>query len=182
MLNTLKYSKILLVISAFILLFGIVSLSLFGLKLGIDFKGGSLTELEFSKPYDMNKVREVLNGHNLGAYQLQSASSNGLLIKAESIEKEKHDQVLAELQKQVGEFKETRYESIGPVVGRELTRNAFYQLGLVSLGIVLYLGYAFRKVPKPVTGYFLEVWLVCYSCAYTRFVVRVGSLFSPGTF
>ncbi len=60
---------------------------------------------------------------------------------------------MVELGKQVGEFQETRFDSVGPVVGKELTRNAFYQLILVSLGIVLYLAYAFRRVPRPVTSW-----------------------------
>jgi preprotein translocase subunit SecF len=153
MFNTLKYSKLLLAISAIIILFGVISLAVFGLNLGIDFKGGTMAQLEFDQPYDMNKVREVLNGQSLGSYQLQSTGDKGLIIKTEAMEKEKHDQILNELTVQVGSFQETQYESIGPIVGQELKKNAFYQLGLVSLGIVLYLGYAFRKVPKPVTSW-----------------------------
>jgi preprotein translocase subunit SecF len=51
----------------------------------------------------------------------------------------------------VGDFEEKRFESIGPTVGQELKKSAFYQLGLVSLGIILYIAYAFRKVAKPIT-------------------------------
>ena len=51
----------------------------------------------------------------------------------------------------MGDFEEKRFESIGPTVGQELKKSAFYQLGLVSLGIILYIAYAFRKVAKPIT-------------------------------
>lgn len=153
MFNTLKYYKFWFTISGLILVFGIVSLSVFGLKLGIDFRGGSLTELQFNQAYDIAKVRSTLDSQNVKNYQLQTSGSNDLLIKTENLDKDKHDQMESALRKEVGDFKEVRYDSIGPVVGNELKKNALYQLALVSLGIVLYIGYAFRKVSKPVTSW-----------------------------
>ncbi len=134
-------------------MFGIISLLVYGLKLGIDFKGGTLTELKFNDNYDIQKVKDVLNEQSIKNYQIQASDNNGLIIKTESLEKEKHDQLLADLEKRVGQFKETRFDSIGPVVGKELKQKAIYQLIIVSLGIVFYIAYAFRKVAKPVTSW-----------------------------
>lgn len=153
MFNTLKYYKFWFFVSGLILLFGVLSLSFYGLRLGIDFKGGTLIELQFAKTYDLNKVKDVLSKEGISNYQLQSADNNGLIIKTENLEKEKQDQALADLKAEVGDFNETRLDSIGPVIGKELKKNALYQLGLVSLGIVLYIGYAFRKVQKPVSSW-----------------------------
>ncbi len=133
--------------------FGIVSLSMYGLKLGIDFKGGTLTELKFDQKYDLQKVKDVLNAGKLSNYQLQSSDSNGLIIKTESMDKPAHDKILALLKEQIGSYKEAKFDSIGPVIGSELRRNAFLQLVMVSLGIVAYIAYAFRRVPKPVTSW-----------------------------
>ncbi len=151
MLKILKYYKFLFGLSAIILVFGIASLALYGLRLGIDFKGGTLTELKFKQAYDLGKVRQVLSDEHISNALLQTSDNNGLIIKTESIEKDVHDAVLTKLKAQVGDFEEKRFESIGPVIGRELSRNALYQLLLVSLGIVLYIAYAFRRVPKPIT-------------------------------
>jgi len=60
MFNTLKYSKLWFAISGIILLFGIISLLSFGLKLGIDFKGGSQIELQFNQAVDVTKVRSAV--------------------------------------------------------------------------------------------------------------------------
>lgn len=151
MIKLLSLYKYLFIFSGIILIAGIVSLAIFGLKLGIDFKGGTVTELEFSQSYDINHVREIVAQQNFGSFQLQTTGEKGLLIRTEVIEKSQHDKMLELLKTNIGEFQEKRFDSIGPVVGEELKRNAFYQLGLVSLGIVLYIAYAFRKVARPIT-------------------------------
>lgn len=153
MFNTLKYSKFWFATSGIILAFGIISLSMYGLKLGIDFKGGTLTELKFDQKYDLQKVKDVLNADKVANYQLQSSDNNGLIIKTESMDKPAHDKILADIKDQIGAYKEAKFDSIGPVIGSELRRNAFLQLIMVSLGIVAYIAYAFRRVPKPVTSW-----------------------------
>lgn len=153
MFNTLKYHKFWFTVSGLILAFGIISLSLYGLRLGIDFKGGTLTELKFNQKYDLQKVKDVLNTEKLGNYQLQSSENNGLIIKTENTDRGAHDKMLADLKQQIGDYKEDKYDSIGPVIGNELRRNAILQLVMVSLGIVAYIAYAFRRVPKPMTSW-----------------------------
>lgn len=153
MFNTLKYYKLWFTISAVILLFGVISLSVFGLKLGIDFKGGTYIELQFNQDYDISKVKSAVDIQNIGTYQLQTAGTNALIIKTASLDKEAQDKLLAEITKQAGEYKEIRLDFIGPIVGQELKKNSLYQLLLVSIGIVFYIGYAFRKVAKPVTSW-----------------------------
>lgn len=133
------------------MIFGVASLAIFGLELGIDFKGGTVTEIEFSQPFEQDKVSAVLDGNNIHGYQLQPAGENGLIIRTGTLEKEQTDKVLTDIRTQVGEFSETRFDSIGPVVGEDLKRKALYQLVIVSLGIVAYIAYAFRKVSRPFT-------------------------------
>jgi preprotein translocase subunit SecF len=55
------------------------------------------------------------------------------------------------LKTQIGNFQEKEYDSIGPVIGQELKQKALYQLILVSIGIIFYIAYAFRRVARPVT-------------------------------
>ena len=153
MSNILKYYKFWFTVSGLILLFGIISLSLYGLRLGIDFKGGSLIELKFSQPYDLNKVRTALGAAGEKNYQLQTSSANDLIIRTENIDQTVHNRILEYISGSAGSFQELQFNSIGPVIGNELKKDAVYQLILVSLGIVLYIGYAFRRVAKPVTSW-----------------------------
>ncbi len=153
MFNTLKYYKFWFAVSGIILLFGIISLSVYHLKLGIDFKGGTQLELQFNKPADVNLIHQAIDGQNLGKYQVQTAQNNSFIIETETLDKTQHENLLVALKAKAGDFTETHYDTIGPVIGKELETAAFWQLLCVSLGIVLYIGYAFRKVAKPVTSW-----------------------------
>lgn len=135
------------------MLFGIVSLSVFHLRLGIDFKGGSQIELQFKNSVDTGKIQDAVRSQNLGNFQVQTAQDNSVIIETLSLDKDQHSALLAKIKEQAGDFTETHYDSIGPVIGKELAKNAFWQLLFVSLGIIIYIGYAFRKVTKPVTSW-----------------------------
>jgi preprotein translocase subunit SecF len=153
MFNTLKYYKFWFVVSGVILAFGILSLSIYHLKLGIDFKGGSQMEMQFAGQVDANKVKDAVGSQNLGNFQVQTAQNNSLIVETLSLTKDQHDKLLAAVKQAAGNFTETHYDTIGPIIGKQLTQDAFLQLLFVSLGIILYIGYAFRKVTKPVTSW-----------------------------
>lgn len=150
-MRLLNYYKYLFALSGIILILGVASLAIFGLKQGIDFKGGTVTELAFNQPFDQEAVKTILSEAGLNNFQLQATDNNGLIIKTEDINKETHDKINADLKSKVGEYTEKRFDSIGPTVGAELKKKALYQLVIVSLGIVIYIAYAFRKVSRPIT-------------------------------
>lgn len=150
-MKLLNYYKYLFALSGIILILGIVSLAVFSLKLGIDFKGGTVSEIEFQQTVDQDKIRSVLDADGIKNYQLQLTGENGIIIRTEALDKEQHDKINADIKAQVGDFTEKRFDSFGPIVGEELKKKAIYQLLLVSLGIVLYIAYAFRKVARPIT-------------------------------
>src|ERR1700741_635510 len=129
-MKLLNYFKYLFVLSGIVLLLGIASLAIFGLRLGIDFKGGTVTELQFKQPYEQNKVLDVLHEKGISNPPLQPTDNNGLIIRTESLEKEKYDEIANDIKSKVGDFTEKKFDSIGPIVGEELKRKALYQLVL----------------------------------------------------
>lgn len=152
-MKLLNYYRYFFILSLVFLVAGIVSLAVFGLQLGIDFKGGTVTELEFNQPVNLDTVREAINSQQIENAQIQQAGTNGVIIRTGTQSKEKHIALLDDLKTKQGDFTEKRFESIGPVVGEQLTRKAIYQLLLVSLGIIFYISYAFRKVTRPVSSW-----------------------------
>lgn len=110
-------------------------------------------ELQFNQPVDQETIKSILTEQQIGHFQTQTAGDRGIIIKSGELSQEQHNKILESVKEKLGEFREQSFTSIGPVVGNELKRNAVYQLILVSLGIVFYLGYAFRKVAKPVTAW-----------------------------
>lgn len=150
-MNFTKYSKIFIGFSLVLLVAGVVALSMHGLKLGIDFTGGAISEIEFKGGVDVSKVKTFLDEKNITSTTVQALGESGVLLRTAPISEDQHQEILSVLREKVGELEEKRFESIGPTVGKELTQNAAWQLGLVTLGIVLYIAYAFRSVPKPIT-------------------------------
>ncbi len=153
MLKILKYYKYLFILSGVILVAGIISLSVYGLKLGIDFKGGTITEIEYPVVPDIAKVREAVVAEGVSSVQIQTVGEKGLLIKTGVLDQAGHEKLLSTLKEKTGEFQEKRFESIGPVVGEQLRKDAVWQLVLVSLGIIFYIAYAFRRIQRPVTSW-----------------------------
>jgi preprotein translocase subunit SecF len=154
MLNVIKYYKFWFAVSTILLIAGIVSLIVFGLKPGIDFKGGTLTQLTFSQAVpNVTDLQTVLKENNFTDAQVQPVGDKSMLIRTGPQEKEQHDTLVKAISGKFGAVTEEQYTSIGPVIGKELRSQAFVQLVLVSLGIILYIAYAFRKVSKPVSSW-----------------------------
>lgn len=152
-MRLLNYYRHFFILSIVLTLLGIGALAIFGLKLGIDFKGGTVTELAFEQSVSAEQVRTILAEDGLQNAQVQSTDDNGIIVRTAVTQKAENDKYLESLRNKLGAFEERRYESIGPVVGEQLTRQAVYQLVLISVGIILYIAYAFRKVSRPVSSW-----------------------------
>lgn len=153
MLNIIKYYKFWLSVSAVLLVAGIISLTVFGLNFGIDFKGGTLTQVLFDNRPLASDLQSVLHNSGFGDAIVQPAADKSSIIRTGPMEKERHDMLLKTLTDKFGTVTEEQYTSIGPIIGKELRSSTFVQLILVSLGIILYIAYAFRKVTKPVSSW-----------------------------
>jgi preprotein translocase subunit SecF len=155
MLNIIKYFKFWLTISIVLVVLSLIALFAFGLKLGIDFKGGTMTQITFeSQAPSISDVKSTLSadGKNTDSV-IQPIGTKSLIIRTGPIENDEHLRLMKLLSDKFGTFTEDQYSSIGPVIGKELKSKAIMQLILVSLGIIFYIAYAFRKVSKPVSSW-----------------------------
>lgn len=150
----MKYYKFWFLVSGILLLAGIVSLVVFGLKPGIDFTGGTLTQVQFSSaPPPVSDIQTVLRASGVNDAQVQPAGTNDVIIRTGFQDQTEHSKLMKALTDKFGNVIEQQFTSIGPVIGKELRSAAFLQLILVSLGIIFYIAYAFRKVTKPVSSW-----------------------------
>ena len=170
MLNIIKNYKFWFGLSGVILLAGIISLSVFHLNLGIDFTGGTSDQLAFSKPYNLQTLQTVLNNEKIGDVVIQQSSNNNVIIKTAPVDSTEHTKILSDITSKVGTFSEVTYTSIGPSIGSDLKSKAVYELLIVSLGIVLFIAYAFRKVSRPVTSWKFG-WAAIIALLHDLFVV-----------
>lgn len=139
-------------LSAVIILPGLISLFIEpGLKLGVDFTGGTLWEVQFTQAVDTGAVRDVLAANEHGDSVVQLAGTNQAVIRSKEIRADSgvKQAIEEDMRARLGEFEELRFESVGPAVGAEVATRSIWAVALASLGILLYISYAFRKVTSP---------------------------------
>jgi preprotein translocase subunit SecF len=171
MLNIIKHYKLWFAVSGITLALGIFSLAIFHLHLGIDFRGGASIQLQLSGTPDTSKIQNVLNSENVGNTLVQQTGSNGVIIETPPIDQTQHDKIISDLKSQVdSKLSEESYTSIGPTIGSQLKTDAIYELLAVSLGIILYIAYAFRKVTRPITSWKFG-WAAIIALLHDLFIV-----------
>lgn len=160
-------------ISAGLITASIVALAVFGLRLSIDFVGGSLMELEFANGAPVTaEVTSALSDAGYQGATVQSSSGNRVLIRTESLSEERHQAALALVTEKFGASTEHRFDSIGPVIGSELRRNALVGVAVTLLLIGLYVSWAFRKVSEPIASWKYGVMTVL--CAAHDVIIPLG--------
>lgn len=150
MLNLMRFKYVFFGISLLVIIPGVFSLVRFGLRPSIDFTGGTLLEVQTQNP-DRVKTTFVDNGIEVSS--VQKTGSNTYLFRTKEIDRKKKDQILSTAKNSDGAIVEVRFETVGPVIGKELTTKALYSVGLASLAIILFISYAFREIPRPYSSW-----------------------------
>ncbi len=151
----IKHKKIFLGFSVLLVVLSIASLFVFGLKIGIDFKGGALTEVYYAdaRP-EQSLVTEQTEALGFGTMLVQPTGEMGYIIKSRDLIEAEHTSLLNTLsQNGAINMREESFNSIGPSVGSALARRAIVAIVLVSLAIIAFIAYAFRKVSRPVSSW-----------------------------
>jgi preprotein translocase subunit SecF len=151
----IKHRKIFYTISATLVGLSIASMVLFGLKLGIDFTGGSSLELTYkSKTPSSQEIKTALKEFDLGEVVVQKSGETGVILKMKNISEQTHQKILEKL-KGLGEIKEgsENFQTIGPVIGRELKEKTKIVIFVALIAILAYIAFSFRRVSKPVPSY-----------------------------
>ncbi|HYD91094.1 MAG TPA: hypothetical protein VEA37_06340, partial [Flavobacterium sp.] len=137
----IKHKKIFFFISSALILLSLVSIFTFGLNLGIDFKGGALTEVVYkdSRP-SQEALSSSLESLNFGEIFLQPTGDLGYIVKSKDLSDAEHALLLKALSGgEESALTELSFNSIGPSVGRELTRKAMTAVLLISLVIICFI-------------------------------------------
>lgn len=153
---------------------GIISLIFTGLNLGIDFTGGTSWELEMSQPVTTTEVREVLSEHGHGESIVQISGDTTVLIRMSEINEgsEEKNELAATMTERFGDFEELSMVTVGPSVGTEIRNRAVLAVALASLGVLLYIAWAFRNTNNPL------LYGACAIVAMVHDVIIVVGLFS----
>ena len=154
----IQYRKFFVAFALSLIVGSIAVISYFGLRLGIDFTGGSLTEVAYSTTLPDKAVLESeIANLNIGSFTVRESQDevgrDGFLVRTQSLN-EGQREALTQAALSLGEGGEvTRFTSIGPVIGQELRDKSVWAITGVALIIVLYVAFAFAGIGKPVSSW-----------------------------
>ena len=148
------HRKLFYILSGVLVAVSVIALAFWGLKPGIDFKGGSLLEITYTdgRP-EKTEVENALAPLEVSA-SVRPTRENGYIIRMKDLGEPEQARV-REAVSFTGTRKtvEERFDSVGPLLGREAAGKSFIAIALVILCIVLFITFAFRKVSEPVSSW-----------------------------
>ncbi len=155
---------------------GVISLFVWGLRLGIDFNAGQLSVVKGT--VSAEQARKATEGLGLADIQVVPSGDQTQIRFRDPAPAAQHE---ANHQKLKAAFaaqniEELSFDSVGPAVSRDIARNALLSLFFVSLAIVLYIAWAFRNAPPPVSPWSFGLMAIAALLHDSLFLLGVFSL------
>ena len=153
-----KYKNLFFILSGTLIVISLLAMIFFGFNFGIDFKGGTLTQISFpsGRPTQDQIQTAILNIKlpNFSDTVIEPSGSDSYIIRSRELTNDEKNAFLAALDNK-GAIPMTvdNYNSVGPTVGNELKNKAYAAIAVVIVCIVLFVTFAFRKVSEPVASW-----------------------------
>lgn len=137
----------------------IVILSIWWLQFGVDFKGGSVLEVQFknSVPATEAITKTVLSVTGTANVETSSTGTNGAIIRLNTVDEKTHAAILSAITTAYGDVTELRFDSIGPTIGIELRNRSITAILLLLLTIIVYISIVFRKMSRVLSPWVMGV-------------------------
>jgi len=148
-MNIIKHRYLYFAISLLIIVPGIIALIVWGLPLAIDFTGGSMLEIRFDSGTAPQpaQVFDLLTQDGIADSQVQTSGTDGIIIRAKEMDEDTKSKIISDMETAFNsKITIDTFESVGPVIGQEVTKRALLAVALAALAIILYITFAFRGV------------------------------------
>ncbi len=153
-MNILGKRYLFFAISIIFILVGMVVIVIDGLPLAVDFKGGTLLELQYSSPNlpGTEEVIAIYEDYNFEEVSVQTAAdSNGqrtiLVIRSPFMNEQIKGDIVTQLESKTNDqITVNQFESVGPVIAEQVTQRAAVAVGIAALAVVIYITFAFRGI------------------------------------
>ncbi len=132
---------------------GLIVLAVKGMPLSIDFTGGTMLQLSFAEGTrpEREELQAVSEELGLSGCTVQTSGDNMAIVRSEFLSDETitdYINAVAEKYSQDPEALQYSIESVGPAIGGEVAKRAFWAVAAAGLGVVLYIWFAFRSIPN----------------------------------
>jgi len=150
MIDIVGKRKWFFLISICLLVPGIISMLVFGFKLGIDFSSGTVMTLRFSQPVDQAALRQQISQLGYSDATIQKTSDGDFLVRTRDINSDEKIVMIDGLKKGLNMDVTVRdFATVSPLVASEVARNAAIAVLVASIFMILYIAFAFRHMPNP---------------------------------
>ena len=167
-LDVIKHHRWWFAISSVLVIVSLISIFLKGFNFGIDYTGGTILDVQFAQTTQVADVREDLKKFGLEGATIQvSGGDTGeageeIMIRTRNLTAEESKAVLDSLNQNVGQSDVKRIESVGAVIGSEVTLHAIINLVVAFLALAAYISYRFewRVAVSTLTAIFHDLIMV----------------------
>ncbi len=159
-------------ISGVFIVIAIVSLAVFGLKSSIEFSSGSQLSVTFDNAVDYTQLQNKLADLGYSNAIIRSTGTNEYLIRTETLSSDARTTLEAGLTAQFGNLTQTGFDLVSASTASQTTRNAVIAVIISMVGMLLYVTWAFRKMPSPFR------WGTCFTIALFHDILVTVGLFS----
>lgn len=148
--DVIKHHRWWFSISSLLVVISIVSMFMNGFNLGIDFTGGTIVEVQFDRNVQVSQVRDDLKQFGLenAVIQLSGEASategNDIIIRTRNLDANESEAIVDSLNANVAPNEVKRVESVGAVIGSEVTEHALINLAVAFLALAAYISYRFE--------------------------------------
>jgi preprotein translocase subunit SecF len=149
MFNIIGKRFLFFLISGIVILIGVIFLATFGLPSGIEFSSGSMLTVSFEQPVDYAQFKEEIVSQGYTDAIIQRTGAGDFLIRTHELNDEEKTQIENALTARFGQLSEAQFNSVSPQVAAETAHNAAIAVAVAAVGILLYVTWAFRRMPKP---------------------------------
>ena len=135
--------------SGIVILIGIVSLATFGLNIGIELSSGSMMRVGFKQEVVQGELKQELASLGYANAIIQRTGEGDFLLRLPELSGDTRAQLEAGLAAKFGAFEVKEFAGVSPLVAAETMRNTAIAVAIAAIGILLYVTWAFRKMPNP---------------------------------
>jgi preprotein translocase subunit SecF len=137
------------IITGVVLVACVIFLAVFGLKAGVEFSSGSVLTVGFNEKLDKQEIEDELTDLGYTNVIIQTVGENDFLIRLPRLTSTEKNELTDSLNQTFGSINIREFDDVDEMVASETTRTAAIAVAVAAVGILLYIAWAFRKMPHP---------------------------------
>lgn len=144
MIKFLKFTWLYALISFIVIVSGMYSIVRYGFHYSIDFVGGTDIEYQLDKKIEVKSITQILLANKIN-YSSVKLDQNHLTLKTKPIDEKQELTLRSSIESKFKvKIKSLRFETVGPVIGKETMQKTMIAALLAVLGILAYMSFAFK--------------------------------------